>query len=72
DVAKASPVPVMIYNCTTPSNPLAAAGIDLDSTTILELAQSCPNICGAKLTCENMGKLYRISIIISQPAFVAQ
>ncbi|EJU01206.1 dihydrodipicolinate synthetase, partial [Dacryopinax primogenitus] len=67
DVAKASPIPVMIYNY-----PVAAAGIDLDSTTILELAQSCPNICGAKLTCANMGKLHRISTITSQPAFMAQ
>ncbi|KZP01017.1 aldolase [Calocera viscosa TUFC12733] len=67
DVAAGSPIPVMIYNY-----PVAAAGIDLDSTLILELAQASPNICGAKLTCANMGKLARISSITSQPAFKKQ
>ncbi|KZT53025.1 aldolase [Calocera cornea HHB12733] len=67
DVAAGSPIPVMIYNY-----PVAAAGIDLDSTTILELAAANPNICGAKLTCANMGKLARISTVTTQPGWMKQ
>lgn len=53
-VADASPLPVLIYNF-----PGACSGLDLSSDTILELAQH-PNICGAKLTCGNTGKLARV------------
>ncbi|MCJ1331485.1 hypothetical protein MMC10_008176 [Thelotrema lepadinum] len=53
-IASASPLPVVIYNY-----PGAAAGIDLDSDTLLELAKH-PNIVGAKLTCANVGKLARV------------
>jgi 2-keto-3-deoxy-L-rhamnonate aldolase len=40
--------------------PAVAAGIDLDSDTLLALSAH-PNIVGCKLTCGNMGKLTRIA-----------
>ncbi|OAX77107.1 hypothetical protein ACJ72_08598 [Emergomyces africanus] len=55
DVATASPIPIIIYNY-----PGGAAGIDMDSDTIIELAKH-PNIVGCKLTCGNTGKLNRIA-----------
>lgn len=55
DVAESSPIPVIIYNY-----PGAAAGIDLSSDVICELAKH-PNIVGCKLTCGNTGKLARIA-----------
>ena len=60
-IANASPLPVMIYNY-----PGAAAGIDLDSDSLLELAKH-PNIVGAKLTCANVGKLARVVAGTSSP-----
>lgn len=54
-VATASPIPVVVYNY-----PGAVAGIDLDSDTIVQLAQH-PNIVGCKLTCGNTGKLNRVA-----------
>ncbi|CAK5276165.1 unnamed protein product [Mycena citricolor] len=60
EVAEASPIPVMIYNY-----PGASGGIDLDSDLIVELARDCPNICGVKLTCGNVGKLTRIASAVS-------
>lgn len=53
-VADASPLPVLIYNY-----PGACSGLDLSSDTILTLSEH-PNICGAKLTCGNTGKLARV------------
>lgn len=64
DVGDASPIPVMVYNCesrlkafgnriilTFPFvDPGAAGGIDLDSDTIIQIAQESSNICGVKLT----------------------
>ncbi|PGH33045.1 hypothetical protein GX50_04119 [[Emmonsia] crescens] len=55
DVATASPIPILVYNY-----PGGAAGIDMDSDTIIELAKH-PNILGCKLTCGNTGKLNRIA-----------
>lgn len=55
DVATASPIPILIYNY-----PGAVSGLDLNSDTIIELAQH-PNIVGCKLTCGNTGKLNRIA-----------
>ncbi|KAK7202375.1 dihydrodipicolinate synthase [Myxozyma melibiosi] len=49
-----SPIPVMIYNF-----PGAAAGIDLDSDTIIELSEH-PNCFGVKLTCAGIGKGHRV------------
>lgn len=64
DVAKASPIPVMIYNY-----PGATGGIDLDSDTIVEIAQENPNICGVKLTCGAVGKLTRITAATATEGF---
>ncbi|KKA17002.1 Dihydrodipicolinate synthetase [Rasamsonia emersonii CBS 393.64] len=55
DIADASPIPILLYNY-----PAVAAGIDLDSDMIVDLAQH-PNIVGCKLTCGNTGKLNRIA-----------
>lgn len=55
DVATASPIPILIYNY-----PGAVSGMDMNSDTIIELAQH-PNIVGCKLTCGNTGKLNRIA-----------
>jgi len=64
EVSEKSPIPVMIYNY-----PGASGGIDLDSDLITELASDCPNICGVKLTCGNVGKLTRISSHVSSSEF---
>jgi len=64
ELAENSPIPVMIYNY-----PGASGGIDLDSNIITELASECPNICGVKLTCGNVGKLTRIATIVSDADF---
>lgn len=55
DVADASPIPILIYNF-----PAVAAGIDLSSDVICQLAKH-RNIVGCKLTCGNTGKLARIA-----------
>lgn len=64
EVAEKSPIPVMIYNY-----PGASGGIDLDSDLISDLAFECPNLCGVKLTCGNVGKLTRIADTVSVPDF---
>ncbi|KAF5373661.1 hypothetical protein D9758_000625 [Tetrapyrgos nigripes] len=64
ELAEKSPIPVMIYNY-----PGASGGIDLDSDLISELAFECPNICGVKLTCGNVGKLTRIADAVAAPDF---
>ncbi|KAE9409637.1 dihydrodipicolinate synthetase [Gymnopus androsaceus JB14] len=64
EVSEKSPIPVMIYNY-----PGASGGIDLDSDIISELALECPNLCGVKLTCGNVGKLTRIADVVSGPEF---
>jgi len=66
EIADRSPIPVMIYNY-----PSASGGIDLDSDLIIELAKECPNICGVKLTCGNVGKLTRIADAVAAPTFTA-
>lgn len=55
EVADASPLPIIIYNY-----PGAVSGIDLDSDTLIKLAQH-PNIVGTKFTCGNTGKLTRVA-----------
>ncbi|KAJ9475019.1 Dihydrodipicolinate synthase [Pseudozyma hubeiensis] len=62
-VADASPIPVMVYNF-----PACVGGIDLDSDLIIEVSQH-PNICGAKLTCANVGKGGRIAAAIERDNF---
>jgi len=64
EVGRKSPVPVIIYNY-----PAASGGIDLDSDLIVELAAACPNLCGVKLTCGNVGKLTRIAAAVAEPTF---
>lgn len=56
DVAKASPVPVLLYNF-----PAVTSGIDLDSDMIARLSEHNANIVGCKLTCGNLGKLHRVA-----------
>jgi len=64
EVADKSALPVLIYNF-----PGASAGIDLDSDLIVDLAATCPNLCGVKLTCGNVGKLTRIAAAVADPEF---
>lgn len=65
EISERSPIPVMIYNY-----PGASGGLDLDSDLITDLAKECPNICGVKLTCGNVGKLTRIADDVSKPSFI--
>ncbi|CAK7221794.1 hypothetical protein SBRCBS47491_004649 [Sporothrix bragantina] len=64
DLAAASPVPVILYNF-----PAVSSGIDMDSDTIVEIVKKAPNVCGAKLTCANVGKLTRITAQTHSAAF---
>lgn len=56
DVAKASPLPIVIYNF-----PAVCNGIDLDSATIAGLAKKHENIVGVKLTCGAVAKITRLA-----------
>ncbi|RFU23668.1 hypothetical protein B7463_g12670, partial [Scytalidium lignicola] len=56
DVAKQSPLPIVIYNFPTVCN-----GIDLDSATIANLARRHSNIVGVKLTCGAVAKITRLA-----------
>ena len=56
DVAKQSPLPIVIYNF-----PAVCNGIDLDSATIARLAKTHSNIVGVKLTCGAVGKITRLA-----------
>jgi 4-hydroxy-2-oxoglutarate aldolase len=56
DVAKESPLPIVIYNFPTVCN-----GIDLDSATIAGLAKRHSNIVGVKLTCGAVAKITRLA-----------
>jgi 4-hydroxy-2-oxoglutarate aldolase len=64
DVAKASSLPILIYNF-----PAVCNGLDLDSETITALAQKHPNIVGVKLTCASVGKITRLAATFSQERF---
>lgn len=65
EVAKASPLPLVIYNF-----PGVAAGIDLDSDLLARLGQNS-NIVGVKLTCGGIAKVARIAANFSPGEFVA-
>ncbi|KAL4875884.1 hypothetical protein BJY04DRAFT_223628 [Aspergillus karnatakaensis] len=67
DIAKASPVPVIVYNF-----PAVAGGLDMDSDQILEIVKGSSNICGVELTCANVGKLTRIMAAVTAPGFEKQ
>jgi dihydrodipicolinate synthase/N-acetylneuraminate lyase len=56
DVARESPLPIVIYNF-----PAVCNGIDLDSATIASLAHRHPNIVGVKLTCGAVAKITRLA-----------
>lgn len=55
-IAKASPLPILIYNF-----PAVCNGLDLDSEIITSLAKANPNIVGVKLTCGSVGKITRLA-----------
>ena len=55
----------MIYNF-----PTVTAGIDLDSDTIIAVAQH-PRIVGTKLSCGNIGKLHRVTSALPPTEFAA-
>lgn len=63
-VAKASPLPILIYNF-----PAVCNGLDLDSETIAALAQANPNIVGCKLTCGSVGKITRLAATFTPERF---
>ncbi|KAJ4405110.1 hypothetical protein N0V91_005472 [Didymella pomorum] len=57
EVAKTSPLPIVIYNFPGVTN-----GVDLDSVTISALAKANPGkIIGVKLTCGSVAKITRLS-----------
>lgn len=53
----------MVYNI-----PPVTAGINLDSTTVIELSAH-PNIVGTKLSCGDIGKLHRVTIATNPSEF---
>ena len=55
-VAKASPLPILIYNF-----PAVCNGLDLDSDQITAIAKANPNVVGVKLTCASVGKITRLA-----------
>lgn len=55
---------MVIYNF-----PGVTANIDLDSDLIIDLAKTCPQIVGVKLTCGNTGKLQRVSATLPATRF---
>ncbi|KAL3467933.1 hypothetical protein BJX64DRAFT_298068 [Aspergillus heterothallicus] len=64
DVARESPLPIVIYNF-----PAVCNGIDLDSATIASLARRNPNIVGVKLTCGAVAKITRLAAEFSPDQF---
>lgn len=65
-VAKASPLPILIYNF-----PAVCNGLDLDSEIISALAHANPNIVGVKLTCGSVGKITRLAVTFPPERFAA-
>ncbi|KAJ5693025.1 aldolase [Penicillium macrosclerotiorum] len=63
-VASKSALPVIIYNF-----PGVTSGIELDSDFIIDVASTCPQVVGAKLTCGNLGKLQRLSAALPGDKF---
>jgi len=64
DVAKASPVPIVIYNF-----PAVCNGIDLDSATIASIAKRHTNVVGVKLTCGAVAKITRLAAELPEGHF---
>ena len=63
-VAKASPLPIIIYNF-----PAVCNGLDLDSDVIAGLAQEFSNIVGGRRTCGSVGKITRLSATFQPERF---
>ena len=64
-LALKSPLPIIIYNFPGVTN-----GIDLDSTTITNLANAHPTkILGVKLTCASVGKITRLAASLPSTRF---
>jgi len=64
DIAKASPLPVVIYNF-----PGVCNGVDLDSGDITAIAKENSNVVGVKLTCGSVAKITRLSGIFKPEKF---
>ncbi|KAF2160624.1 hypothetical protein M409DRAFT_70362 [Zasmidium cellare ATCC 36951] len=64
DVARTSPLPIIIYNF-----PAVCNGLDLDSELITSIAQASPKIVGVKLTCGSVAKITRLSATFSPERF---
>ena len=65
EVAKVSPLPIVIYNF-----PGVANGVDIDSITVASLAKANPGkIVGVKLTCGSVAKITRLSAELAPEEF---
>lgn len=64
DVAKHSPLPIVIYNF-----PAVCNGVDLDSDMITALAKKHANIVGVKLTCGSVAKITRLRAAFAPSEF---
>ena len=64
DVAKESPLPIVIYNF-----PVVCNGVDLDSASICRLAKTHSNIVGVKLTCGAVAKITRLAAELPSEEF---
>ncbi|KUL89533.1 hypothetical protein ZTR_04281 [Talaromyces verruculosus] len=72
DVASKAPLPVVIYNFPGVTN-----GVDIDSDTIIEIVQESAraspngrsNVVGVKLTCAQVGKITRLTALLSPDEF---
>jgi 4-hydroxy-2-oxoglutarate aldolase len=56
DVARVSPLPIIVYNF-----PAVCNGLDLDSEIITRIAKANTNIVGVKLTCGSVAKITRLA-----------
>ena len=63
-VAEKSPIPLVIYNF-----PGVCGGIDLNSDIIAAIAKESPNVVGVKLTCGSLGKISRLTAVLSPERF---
>lgn len=66
DVARESPLPVVIYNF-----PGVCNGVDLDSELITAIVRDAPGgkVVGVKLTCGSVGKITRLAATFAQSEF---
>ncbi|TKX22445.1 4-hydroxy-2-oxoglutarate aldolase-like protein 1 [Elsinoe australis] len=63
-VARASPIPIILYNF-----PAVCNGLDLDSEIITEITNENPNVVGVKLTCGSVAKIARLAATFSPSRF---